>query len=68
MEMVQVFKNQEFGEIRTIIIEGEPWFIGKDIAERLGYTNTRDAIATHVDVEDKNTVAISDGKEETQIK
>lgn len=62
MEMVQVFKNQEFGEIRTIIIEGEPWFIGKDIAERLGYTNTRDAIATHVDVEDKNTVAISDGK------
>ena len=34
MENVQVFKNQEFGEIRTIIIEGEPWFIGKDVAEK----------------------------------
>lgn len=60
MEMVQVFKNQEFGEIRTIIIEGEPWFIGKDVAEKLGYINTRDAISTHVDKEDKRTILKSE--------
>lgn len=52
-----------FGEmnIRTTMIGGEPWFSGKDAAEALGYANTRDALATHVDDEDKNTVAIHDG-------
>lgn len=50
-----------FGQIRTTIIDGEPWFVGLDIAAALGYSNTRDAIRTHVDVDDKNTVAIHDG-------
>lgn len=50
---LEIFKNEEFGEIRTITIDGEPWFVGKDIATALGYSNTRDAIAKHVDDEDK---------------
>lgn len=61
MEKVQVFKNKEF-EVRTVELNGEPWLVGKDVAEALGYSNTRDALATHVADEDKNTVVISDGK------
>ena len=53
MHNIQVFKNSEFGEIRSIEINNEPYFIGKDIAEILGYKNTRDAINKHVDEEDK---------------
>lgn len=45
-------------------IDNEPWFVGKDVADALGYSNSRDAIATHVEMEDKNTVVISDGKRE----
>ena len=51
-----VFKNlvhPEFGELRTVEIDGEPWFVGKDVAAALGYTNSRDAIATHVFADDK---------------
>lgn len=62
MNQLEIFRNREFGEIRTVMVDGEPWFVGKDIAEALGYSNTRDALATHVMDEDKNTVAISDGK------
>lgn len=47
--------------IRSLVLNGEPWFIGGDAAKALGYTNTRDALAKHVDEEDKNTVAIRDG-------
>ena len=53
---VTVFKNlvhPEFGELRTVEIDGEPWFVGKDVAAALGYTNSRDAIATHVFADDK---------------
>ena len=50
---LEIFKNEEFGEIRTVTIDGEPWFVGKDIATALGYSNTRDALAKHVDDEDK---------------
>ena len=63
MNNLQVFKNDQFGEIRTVEISGEPWFVGKDIAERLGYTNTRDAMSKHVDIEDKADVAIYDGSQ-----
>ena len=62
LNQLEIFKNREFGEIRTVTIDGEPWFVGKDIAEALGYSNTRDALATHVMDDDKNTVVISDGK------
>lgn len=47
--------------VRTLVIDGQPYFVGKDIAEILGYANTRDALSKHVDSEDKNTVAIHDG-------
>ena len=50
---IQVFSNEEFGDVRTVTIDGEPWFVGKDVAEILGYSNTRKALADHVDKEDK---------------
>ena len=62
MNELQIFNSEEFGEIRTVTIDNEPWFVGKDVATALGYSNTRDALATHVSEEDKNTVVISDGK------
>lgn len=60
-EQVRVFENSEFGNIKVLLFDGEPWFVGKDIAEILGYTNSRKAIANHVDKEDKNTVTKRDG-------
>lgn len=59
MNDIQIFNNPEFGEIRTIDQNGEPWFVGKDVAAALGYSNPRDAIAKHVDEQDKG-VAICD--------
>lgn len=57
---VTVFKNQEFGQIRSLMIKGEPWFVGKDVAEILGYTNASKALADHVDDEDKlNNASLS---------
>ena len=58
---VQVFENAEFGRVRTIEVKGSQYFVGKDVAEILGYSNPRDALVKHVDDEDKNTVAIRDG-------
>lgn len=56
--------NFESFEVRTIVNEtGKVWFVGKDVAEILGYSNTRDALAKHVDEEDKATVAIHDGSQ-----
>ncbi|WP_273713116.1 BRO family protein [Leuconostoc mesenteroides] len=57
---VQVF-NFETSSVRTLNLEDVIWFVGKDVAETLGYSNTRDALYKHVDKEDKNTVAIHDG-------
>ena len=48
-----IFKNHEFGSIRATSINGEPWFVGKDVAVALGYSNTKDAIQRHVDPEDR---------------
>ena len=50
---MQVFNNPEFGKVRAVTINKEPWFVGKDVAVALGYSNTKDAIAKHVDDEDK---------------
>ncbi|MCC8168791.1 MAG: phage antirepressor KilAC domain-containing protein [Oscillospiraceae bacterium] len=49
---LEVFKNDEFGEIRTIVIDGEMWFVGKDVALALGYKDTNNALKSHVDSED----------------
>lgn len=61
MNELQIFKNSEFGQIRTLAINGEPWFVAHDVATALGYANPRKAIIDHVDGEDKNTVTIRDG-------
>lgn len=52
MDSVQIFNNPEFGDIRTIIIDGEPWFVAKDIAEKLGYSKTFN-MTKQIDAEDK---------------
>ena len=53
MNEIKIFENTEFGSVRTIAIDGEPYFVGKDVAVILGYSNPRDALAKHVDDEDK---------------
>lgn len=53
MNEIKIFNNQEFGEIRTVSIGGEPWLVGRDVALALGYSNPRDAISRHLDAEDK---------------
>lgn len=55
-EQLQVFSNPEFGTIRTVEIDGEPWFSGKDVATALGYSNPRDALLKYVDDEDRSVV------------
>lgn len=47
------FENEEFGEVRSVLIDDEPWFVGKDVASALGYSNYRDALNKHVESEDK---------------
>lgn len=56
MNELKVFENEEFGKIRMIERNGEPWFVAKDIAERLGFVNPRKAIDDHVDEEDKTVL------------
>lgn len=53
MSKLEIFENSEFGEIRTVEINNEPWFVGRDVATVLGYSNPRKAIGDHVDDEDK---------------
>lgn len=60
MNELQLF-NFENNQVRTLLINDEPWFVGKDVAKILGYSNPRDALSKHVDDEDKNSVAIRDG-------
>lgn len=52
-EIIKTFNNPEFGEVRTLTIDGEPWFVGKDVAEKLGYANQNRDIVRHVDEEDR---------------
>ena len=68
MKELQIFKNNEFGEVRVLEIDNEPWFVGKDVAGVLGYSNTRKAIIDHVDTEDKKmgvTIRDSIGRGQT---
>lgn len=60
MNNIEVFNSPEFGTIRTVSIDNEPWFVGKDVAEILGYGNTRDALAVHVDEEDRSVIQKSE--------
>lgn len=60
MNGLKIFKNEEFGEIRTVTINNEIYFVGKDVAEALGYERATKAIQDHVDEEDKDAVPIQD--------
>lgn len=57
---LKVFENPTFGQVRTVEIDGEPWFVGKDVAEALGYRDTSDALKKHVDADDKLTRRFAD--------
>lgn len=56
MNDIKIYENAEFGSVRTLEVNGEPYFVGKDVAEILGYTNVNKAIQMHVDEEDKKTL------------
>ena len=67
---IQVFNNEQFGKIRTTLINGEPWFMGKDTAIALGYSNPRKAVGDHVDEDDKTdgvTIRDSIGREQAAV-
>ena len=53
MEELKIFENAEFGKVRVVEVNGDPWFVGKDVAEILGYSNPNEAIQDHIDEEDK---------------
>lgn len=59
MNEIQIFNNKEFGRIRLVLINDEPWIVGKDVAQALGYSNHRDALYKHVDDEDKRESRIA---------
>lgn len=59
MNEVKIFNNEEFGQVRSIIIDGEPWFVGKDIATALGYARPTDAARNNTDSEDKGVSEIA---------
>lgn len=60
MEELKLFNNPEFGTIRVVTVECEPWLVGKDVATALGYSNTKDALSAHVDDEDKRVIQRSE--------
>lgn len=60
MNDLQVFRNKEFGELTLLEIDNEPWFVGKEVAEKLGYENTKDSLARHVSVEDRRVIQRSE--------
>ena len=67
MEQLKIFENEEFGQVRTINIDGEPWFVGKDVAKILGYKDTSDAMRRHVDDEDKLTRCFTDSGQSREM-
>ncbi len=70
MNELKIYQNEEFGAVRTLTIEGDPWFVGKDAADILGYSNSRKAIADHVDEEDKTdgvTIRDAIGREQSPV-
>lgn len=66
MNNIQVFNNPQFGQVRTVSINNEPYFVGKDVAIVLGYENTNDAIITNVDEEDRTVIQLSDLQQGSQ--
>ena len=66
MADIQLYTNEKFGEIRTTVIDGEPWFVGKDVALALGYMKPLNAIATHVEEDDSLKQGLTDSLGRTQ--
>ena len=58
---IEIFKNEEFGSVRVVVIDNDPWFVGRDVAAALGYANTKDALGKHIDAEDKRIIQRSSG-------
>lgn len=58
MNEMKVFEHAMFGQIRTTVIHDDPWFVGKDVAEALGYAKARNAISKHVDDEDRKDAPV----------
>ena len=58
---MEIFKNEEFGSVRVVVIDNDPWFVGRDVAAALGYANTKDALGKHVEAEDKRIIQRSSG-------
>ena len=56
--MIQTFVNEKFGTVRTLMKDGQPWFVAKDVAVNLGYSNPRKAVIDHINDEDKDGVTI----------
>ena len=67
MSELQIFENPEFGTIRSVEVDGEPWLVGKDVAAALGYTDTSDALKRHVDDEDKLTRRFTDSGQSREM-
>lgn len=67
MNEVKIYNSEEFGDIRTVTIENEPWFVGKDVAVSLGYKDTADALKKHVADEDKLTRCFADSGQNRQM-
>lgn len=66
MNELKIFENPEFGTVRTVVINGEPWFVGIDVAKALGYSKAYEAIRTNTNKEDTATAGISDANNHTQ--
>ena len=69
MEEIKIFNSEEFGDIRTVTIDKEPWFVGKDVATALGYVKPLNALSTHVEKDDSLKQGITDslGREQETI-
>ena len=67
MEQLKIFENPDFGRVRVVENDGEPWFVGKDVAEILGYKDTSDAMKRHIDNEDKLTRCFTDSGQNREM-
>lgn len=66
MQNIQIFNNEEFGEVRTVVINGEPWFVGRDVAQALGYAKPEGAVRNNVDEDDTLAEGVIDAMGRTQ--
>lgn len=66
MSKLQVFNNAEFGSVRSLMVNGEPYFVGKDVADILGYQNGSRDVNRHVDEEDRQKIMVFDGNQDKE--